>query len=120
VPEIYFKTSGRVVRFRDGDEVNVLRVSIREDCGLPWRCASGKCGTDRFHVESGAENLSPVRPRERDRLGELLQQGYRLGCQTYASGDVVITWDPDQRGLDEASQVGQRLRAKWLAEPDNA
>jgi ferredoxin len=120
VPEIHFKTSGRVVSFRDGDEVNILRISIREECGLPWRCASGKCGTDRFRVESGAEHLSPVRRRERDRLGELLQQGYRLGCQTYTSGDVVITWDPGQRGLDEESEAGRRLKAKWLAEPDDA
>ena len=120
MPEIHFTTSGRVVSFRDGDEVNVLRVSIREDCGLPWRCASGNCGTDRFHVESGAEHLSPVRKRERERLGDLLDLGYRLGCQTYTRGDLVITWDPDQRGLDEDSAAAQRLKAKWLAAPDDA
>ena len=28
-----------------GDEVNILRVSIREECGLPWRCASGASRT---------------------------------------------------------------------------
>jgi ferredoxin len=118
VPEIHFKTSDRVVTFPDGDDVNLLRISIRHECGVPWRCASGNCGTDRVLVEAGAEHLSSVRRRERDRLGELLAQGYRLACQTYTTGDVVVSWDPDQRGLDEDSQAGQRLKAKWLGAAD--
>jgi ferredoxin len=118
VPEIHFKTSDRVVSFPDGDDVNLLRVAIRYECGLPWRCASGNCGTDRVLVEEGAEHLSTPRRRERDRLGDLLGQGYRLACQTYASGDVVVTWDPDQRGLDEDSAAGERLKAKWLGAAD--
>ncbi|HRB03472.1 MAG TPA: 2Fe-2S iron-sulfur cluster binding domain-containing protein [Ilumatobacteraceae bacterium] len=120
MPRINFRTSDRIVEFPDGDDVNVLRVSIREECGLPWRCASGNCGTDRILVEEGAEHLSAVRRRERERLGDLLQQGYRLACQTYTSGDITITWDPDQRGLEEDSAAGERLRAKWLGAADTA
>jgi len=120
VPEIHFKTSDRVVSFPDGDDVNLLRLAIRHECGLPWRCASGNCGTDRVLVEEGAEHLSTPRRRERDRLGELLGQGYRLACQTYASGDVVVTWDPEQRGLDEDSAAGERLKAKWLGAADTS
>jgi len=118
VPRIYFKTSDRVVTFPEGDDVNVLRVSIRAECGLPWKCASGTCGTDRVLVEDGAENLDPPRRRERERLGELLDHGYRLGCQTYARGDITISWDPDQVGLDDDSSTAERLRAKWLGAAD--
>lgn len=119
MPEINFQTSGRRVSFPEGEEVNILRMSMRMECGVPWKCASGNCGTDRLLVVEGAENLSPIRRRERERLGELIDQGYRLGCQTYTSGDVTVTWDPNQRGLDEDSAAGQRLKARWLAAADN-
>jgi hypothetical protein len=71
-----------------------------------------------FIVE-GREHLSPMRRRERDRLGELAAQGYRLSCQTYTSGDLTVRWDPHQVGLDEESAAGQRLRARWLGAEDN-
>ena len=38
-------------------------MSIRADCGLLWKCASGNCGTDRMVIEQGAENLDPTRAR---------------------------------------------------------
>jgi ferredoxin len=120
MPEIHFETSDRTVAFADGEEVNLLRVSIRAECGVPWRCASGNCGTDRVLVVDGAEHTSPVRRRERDRLGELLDEGYRLACQTYVSGDVTVRWDPDQKGLDEDTEAGRRLKARWLGVMDSA
>lgn len=125
MPTIRFATSGREIEFPDGDDVNLLRVAIRNECGVPFRCASGNCGTDRVHVEQGAENLSPVRPRERTRLGELLDEGWRLACQTYVSGDVTVTWDPDQKALDEKavdralpSKADERIKQRWLSAAD--
>jgi len=119
VPTIRFRTSAKEVTFEEGSEVNLLRVAIRNDCGVPYRCASGNCGTDRVLVEEGAECLSPVRPKERDRLGELIDQGWRLACQSYASGDVTLSWDPEQQAL-----LGDRARAalqdRWLSVPDDA
>jgi ferredoxin len=113
VPAIRFVTSDRVVEFDDGTEVNLLRTAIRNECGVPYKCASGNCGTDRVHVESGAENLSPVRRKERDRLGSLVDEGWRLACQTYTAGDVSLTWDPDQKALPPG-RAAARLREKWL------
>lgn len=109
MPTIHFRTSGSTVELADGDEVNLLRASIRYDCGVPYKCASGNCGTDRIRIEDGAEHLSPIRPKERDRLGDAVDQGYRLACQTYASGDVTLSWD----GEPVAENV--RLRQRWLA-----
>ncbi|MGH9138096.1 MAG: 2Fe-2S iron-sulfur cluster-binding protein [Acidimicrobiales bacterium] len=127
MPTIRFLTSGCAVDFSDDDEVNVLRVAIRNECNVPYRCASGNCGTDRVFVEDGAENLSPPRRRERDRLGSLLEQGWRLCCQTYAAGDVSLSWDPDQKPLDERwadrslpSRADERLKRRWLDVDDNA
>jgi len=109
MPTIEFRTSGCTVEFADGDDVNLLRTSIRHDCGVPYKCASGNCGTDRVLVEDGAENLSRIRPKERDRLGELVAQGYRLACQTYVSGDVTLSWD------GAPAVENERLRQRWLA-----
>lgn len=125
MPTIRFVTSGAAVDFADGDDVNLLRIAIRNECGVPYRCASGNCGTDRVYIERGRENLSPPRKRERERLGELLDEGWRLACQTYVSGDCAISWDPDQTALDERAidrslptAVNERLRRRWLSAED--
>ena len=109
MPTIRVPHDGRDVELRDGEEVNLLRISIRNDCGVPFKCASGNCGTDRVLVEQGAEHLSRIRPKERDRLGDDVDRGYRLACQTYVSGDVTVSWD--------AAPVAEsaRLRERWLA-----
>lgn len=127
MPTIKFVTSNSAVDFPEDGDVNVLRVSIRNECGIPYRCASGNCGTDRVYVESGAENLSTPRKRERERLGELFDQGWRLACQTYALGDCSFSWDPGQRPLDERavdrslpSAAAERLKKRWLDAEDNA
>ena len=120
MPKIRFDTTDKVVEFPDGEEVNLLRVAIRNDCGIPFKCASGNCGTDRVRVLEGYENCDPPRRRERERLGELVEQGYRLACQTYARGDVSLAWDPDQRGLDEHGRAYDRLKQVWLAKEDGA
>ena len=113
MPKNRFQTSKKTVEFPEGEDVNILRASIRGECGVPWRCASGNCGTDRILITEGAEFLSIPRRRERERLGELIDQGYRLACQTYTQGDVTIEWDPSQKGLDEDSPAGKRLKAFW-------
>ncbi len=127
MPTIRFVTSGYAVDFPDDSDVNLLRVAIRNECGVPFRCASGNCGTDRVFVVEGAEHLSPPRKRERDRLGPLLDQGWRLACQTYVAGDLSVTWDPDQKPLDERavdrslpSAAAERLKRRWLESDDTA
>ena len=125
MPTIRFSTSGREVTFPDGEEVNLLRVAIRNDCGIPFKCASGNCGTDRVRVEQGADSLVPARRRERERLEGLIDEGYRLACQTYVKGDVTVAWDPDQTGLDDKGlgaegKVHDRLKRVWLDKDDSA
>jgi ferredoxin len=120
MPTIRFETSGREVTFPDGDEVNLLRVAIRNECGIPFKCASGNCGTDRVRVLAGMENTIPMRMRERQRLAELSEQNYRLACQTYVSGDVTVAWDPDQTELEGKGKVYDKLKQIWLAKDDTA
>lgn len=108
MPTIWFRTSDTKVTFEE-EEVNLLRLAIGKRVPVPFKCASGNCGTDAVFIEEGAENLSPLRPKERDRLGNAVDHGYRLACQTYVSGDVTLSWDPNQKGTDS-----ERLRQKWI------
>ncbi|MBX5435887.1 MAG: (2Fe-2S)-binding protein [Alicyclobacillaceae bacterium] len=94
---MYFKTSGKRIEIGPEGEAHVLRTSIRYECDLPFKCAGGLCGTCKMHVDEGMENLSPVRKAEQKLLGDLLNEGYRLGCQTFAHGDCTISWDPAQQ-----------------------
>ncbi len=114
MPTIRFETSDRQVDFDDGTDVNLLRIALRYECGVPWKCASGLCGTDRVRIVEGAEFLSPPRKREKQLLGDLLDDGVRLACQTYVSGPVRVVWDPEQKSIDEDSKAGKRLLAQWL------
>ena len=61
-------------------------------------------------------NCVPPRRRERERLGELLDQGYRLACQTYVSGDVSVAWDPDQTEMEASGRAYDRLQAGLAVE----
>ncbi len=116
MPTIRFLTSDRVVSF-DDDDVNLLRFALRNECGIPFKCASGNCGTDRVKVESGADHCSPVKKRERETLGDdLVAAGWRLACQTYVSGDVAVSWDPGQTAL--TGRAGAALKQRWLAAKD--
>ena len=115
MPTIHFRTSGRSVDFDEGDDDNMLRAALRHEAGVPFKCASGNCGTDRVLVESGAEHLSPPRKREREMLGpDLLDAGYRLACQTYVEGDCTVSWDPDQKPLI-SDRAADALTKRWLS-----
>jgi ferredoxin len=83
---------------------NLLRVSLREQGGIPFKCGGGLCGTCRCLIESGLENTDAVKPKERKHLTEAdFAAGYRMACQTFLTGDVSVSWVPlSERGLAPA------------------
>lgn len=77
------------------DNSNLLRVSLREQGGIPFKCGGGLCGTCRCKIESGLENTDAIKPKERKHLTEEdFAQGYRMACQTFLNGDVSVSWIP--------------------------
>lgn len=89
---IDFKTSGKMIEVPN--ESNLLRMSIRYEGGIPYKCGGGICGTCVVKIESGLENLSKVSKKETEKLGEeLIGQGYRLACQTFVDGDIELNWE---------------------------
>ena len=64
-------------------------IPIRHDCG-----GKGQCGTCRVKVANGGNNLTPFTPPEQKLLANLLNQSWRLACQTKARGPVSISVPP--------------------------
>ena len=74
---------------------NLLRLSIREKGGIPFKCGGGLCGTCRCLIEKGLENTDGVKDKERKHLTDAdLAAGYRMACQTFVNGDVSVSWIP--------------------------
>lgn len=92
MPTITFITNaGKVVTAPEN--TNLLRISLREKGGIPFKCGGGLCGTCRCLIEQGIENTDAVKPKERNHLSEEdLKNGYRMACQTFVLGDVSVSW----------------------------
>lgn len=74
---------------------NLLRVSLREQGGIPFKCGGGVCGTCKCRIEAGLENTDEIKPKERKHLTpEDFANGYRMACQTFVRGDVSVSWQP--------------------------
>ncbi len=90
----FVTNANRVVEAADGG--TLLHASLRHQGGIPFKCAGGKCGTCRCHIESGRENLGDVNPKERVHLtDEEIAGGWRMACQTVVKGgEVSVSWVP--------------------------
>ena len=95
--EVTFLTNdGKVVSAPENS--NLLRVSLREKGGIPFKCGGGLCGTCRCLIERGIENTDAVKPKERNHLSEEeLAKGYRMACQTFVNGDICVSWEEKVR-----------------------
>jgi ferredoxin len=72
---------------------NLLRVSLREKGGIPFKCGGGLCGTCKCKVERGLEHTDAVKEKEKRHLSDAdLEAGYRMACQTFVNGDVSVSW----------------------------
>jgi ferredoxin len=78
---------------------NLLRVSLREQGGIPFKCGGGLCGTCKCLIEKGLANTDAIKPKERKHLTEeQFAAGYRMACQTFLTGDVSVSWTPKPAG----------------------
>jgi ferredoxin len=74
---------------------NLLRVSLRAQGGIPFKCGGGICGTCKCLIEKGLENTDAIKPKERKHLTEAqFAAGYRMACQTFLTGDISVSWTP--------------------------
>jgi ferredoxin len=91
---------------------NLLRVSLREQGGIPFKCGGGLCGTCKCRIEQGLEHTDAVKAKERKHLSEdEFANGYRMACQTFLKGDVSVSWKP------KAASASPPLAAAQPADP---
>lgn len=89
----FITNGGKVVEAPENS--NLLRVSLKEQGGIPFKCGGGLCGTCRCLIEEGLEHTDQVKPKERKHLTEQdLEQGFRMACQTFVNGDIKVSWQP--------------------------
>ncbi|SUA89494.1 Ferredoxin [Pandoraea pulmonicola] len=99
-PETSVNTMVQITFITNGGKVveappnsNLLRVSLREKGGIPFKCGGGLCGTCRCRVEQGREHTDEVKQKERRHLSpDDLANGYRMACQTFVNGNVSVSW----------------------------
>ncbi|MFC4520302.1 MULTISPECIES: 2Fe-2S iron-sulfur cluster-binding protein [Cupriavidus] len=90
---------------------NLLRVSLREQGGIPFKCGGGLCGTCKCRIETGHEHTDAVKPKEKKLLTEQeLAGGFRLACQTFIRGDIAVSWQPREMARGPA-QAGANTPA---------
>jgi ferredoxin len=89
---VTFITNGNKV-LTAPENSNLLRVSLRGQGGIPFKCGGGVCGTCKCRIESGLEHTDAVKPKERKHLSEAdFEQGFRMACQTFVNGDISVSW----------------------------
>ena len=97
-----FLTSGKTIEAPAGS--NLLRMSIRHQAGLPFKCGGGLCGTCFCLIEEGIANTGPLTAKEKKKLTEEeIAQGHRLGCQTTVTGPLSLSWIP----LEQRARPGR-------------
>ncbi|MBN1647060.1 MAG: (2Fe-2S)-binding protein [Spirochaetales bacterium] len=74
--------------------ISILNTLLRNDIRIPHLCGGKmQCGTCRIKIISGRGFLSPLKPQEAERLAAVgAGQEERLACQTFAWGDVSISF----------------------------
>jgi ferredoxin len=93
MPTITFITNGAKT-VTAPENTNLLRISLREKGGIPFKCGGGLCGTCRCRIEQGLENTDEIKPKERNHLSEEdFKNGFRMACQTFVNGDVSVSWE---------------------------
>jgi len=76
-------------------ELSILAAATKGEQPLTHTCGGhARCGTCLVTVEEGAEHLSPIGATEARILKVLkAKPDQRLGCQAWATGDVVCKVD---------------------------
>ncbi len=89
----FVTNNGKVVSAPENS--NLLRVSLREKGGIPYKCGAGLCGTCKCRIEQGLEHADAIKDKERKHLSDDdFANGYRMACQTFISGDISVSWLP--------------------------
>jgi uncharacterized 2Fe-2S/4Fe-4S cluster protein (DUF4445 family) len=91
--EIIFQPMGRRAKLEAGGKRNLLDLARAAGVGIEATCGGkGICGKCKVRLEGPAP---PATARERDVLGEEVEQGWRFACQCQLDTEVRV-WVPEE------------------------
>lgn len=99
MPNIHIKNQNKSIVFNPPMNLlnNLLIAGVEIDTVCGGKAICGRC---RIKMLSPSKYISPMKQAERKRLGDqLIKEGWRLACQTYALRDIEIYIPP--KGSDE-------------------
>ena len=115
----FISNNGKIVSAAENS--NLLRVSLREKGGIPYKCGAGLCGTCKCRIEQGLEHADAVKEKERKHLSDDdFANGYRMACQTFVNGDVSVSWQPKSARKPEVETAAALPVASVSANIDGA
>lgn len=94
--EVILHEGGEAHRGHVPDNTNlVVQAGVHKfpHPNLKYKCGMGYCGTCACQVIAGGDKLPPPNWKERKRLGEHVEDGYRLVCQLWLTDDIEMTQD---------------------------
>lgn len=92
MPKVTLHVEGTIVEQEVKENANlVVMAGIKEFPKLKYGCGMGKCTKCTCRVIHGAEGLDPPNWKEKNMLGDKLEEGYRLTCQLYIKEDIEIS-----------------------------
>lgn len=96
MPRVVIHKGGQKFSDEVADNTNlVVRAGIRKFPfpHLTYGCGMGKCAKCACKVLAGAESLPAPNWKENRQLGPRLEEGYRLICQLWLTGDIELAQD---------------------------
>lgn len=93
--EVTFQPDGKKIKVRPN--THVLEAARRAGIKIPTRCG-GKMGCLMCKVQiqhTEQKNCLPPKEAECRKLGSLIDQGFRLSCQTVITGNLMVNVPED-------------------------
>ena len=82
-PKLFVKVfqSGSTFPIESQRKQTLLNAALNQGFPLDYKCTKGSCGRCTVKVSEGSNLLNSPTVREREKLKESIQEGYRLACQ---------------------------------------
>lgn len=121
--KVIFIPSGRRGEIEDGKNIKeaseALGVDIEGACGSAGTC--GKCKVrieegffEKYNIDSTGTNVTPVTAPEKKFISShMMKEGYRLACQAWLHGDVMVFVPEESRVKKQVVRKAAR-EIPWL------
>ncbi|MCY9697144.1 2Fe-2S iron-sulfur cluster-binding protein [Paenibacillus alginolyticus] len=91
MPNVTLHQNGQVYQQEVSENSNlVVLAGVKKFPHLKYGCGMGKCTKCMVKVVTGGDKLQEPNWKENKMLGDKINEGFRLACQLYISGDIEL------------------------------